>query len=49
MFVIKAPHHNINVQNIKADLLLKGHVGGYITNVKSKYPKIYLTNVLYGY
>lgn len=38
-FVIKGLHHTTNVEDIKADLLLKGHAVRFVTNVKSKFSK----------
>lgn len=38
-FVIKGLHHSSKIEDIKADLLLKGHQARYITNVKSKFTK----------
>lgn len=38
-FVIKGLHHSTKESDIKADLISKGHLVRYITNVKSKFTK----------
>lgn len=38
-FVIKGLHHSSKVEDIKAELLVKGHLVRFITNVKSKFTK----------
>lgn len=38
-FVIKGLHHSTKISDIKADLILKGHLVRSITNIKSKFTK----------